>query len=108
MSEPEVLTATAIGAPSDGDSKASGFGLRESLHAVATTSVAAASVHQVRPTLRPTRLLRLGVRGNVGAKTGPPSERPKPTCPERSLASPSARPRRNPLGRRDAAATVDS
>src|SRR5438552_9590993 len=104
MSEPVVVTVTASGWGC-GKRSAPSFGLWGSLHAVATTSVAAAPTHQLRPTLHRTGLLRLGVRGNVGAKTGPPSEPPNPRCPQRSLAPRAPVGRGTPLRGRDAVAT---
>src|SRR2546422_6167062 len=68
-----VLTSTASVAPSVSKSCGRCSGLCGSLHALATASIAAATPHQVRPTVRTTRLLQLDVCGNRGARTGPPA-----------------------------------
>src|SRR6266568_4515415 len=68
-----VVTSTASVLPSVSKSCGRCSGLCGSLHALATASIAAATAHQFRPTVRTTRLLQLDVCGKRGAKTGPPA-----------------------------------
>src|SRR5881396_739712 len=58
-----VLTSTASVAPSVSKSCGRCSGLCGSVHALATASIAAATAHQFRPTVRTTRLLQLDVCG---------------------------------------------
>src|SRR2546426_6900829 len=73
MWEPVVVAATASGWPWPSKRAVTGCGLWGSLHALAIASIAAATAHQFRPTVRTTRLLQLDVCGNRGARTGPPA-----------------------------------
>ena len=68
-----VVASTASVLPSVSKSCGRCSGLCGSLHALATASIAAATAHQFRPTVRTTGLLQLDVCGNGGAKTGPPA-----------------------------------
>src|SRR2546422_6175170 len=68
-----VLTSTASVLPSVSKSCGRCSGLCGSLHALAIASIAAATAHQFRPTVRTTRLLQLGVHRSRGARTGPPA-----------------------------------
>src|SRR5947199_3366186 len=70
-----VVTSTASVLPSVSKSCGRCSGLCGSLHALATASIAAATAHEFRPTVRTTRLLQLDVCGKRGAKTGRPAGR---------------------------------
>src|SRR5213594_2655509 len=89
MSEPVVMTVTWIALVGNEIPNALGFGLRGSLHAVAANSATNAAAQPLRPTVRTTRLLQLGVRGRQGARTGPPlGSGTQPT--QHYIATPSA------------------
>src|SRR5437660_10019057 len=68
-----VVASTASVAPSVSKSFGRDSGLCGSSHALAIASIAAATAHQFRPTVRTTRLLQLGVHRSRGARTGPPA-----------------------------------
>src|SRR6266568_9553736 len=68
-----VVTSTASVAPSVSKAWGRDSGLCGSSHALAIASIAAATAHQFRPTVRTTRLLQLDVCGSRGARTGPPA-----------------------------------
>src|SRR5437016_8572322 len=73
MSEPVVMTVTSIALVGNEIPNALGFGLWGSLHAVAASSTTNAAAQPLRPTVRTTRLLQLGVHRSRGARTGPPA-----------------------------------
>src|SRR5437660_4283784 len=66
-----VVASTASVLPSVSKSCGRCSGLCGSLHALATASIAAATAHQFRPTVRTTGLLQLDGCGNGGPNTGP-------------------------------------